>query len=348
VSKLLSRKVLVPTLVLIVGLVVINVVFNIPGVVLPEISIAAETVFDFDLFGFWPNGITNTLLASWLTTIVLVVAVWAITRKTKEIPGRWQGALEMVIEGMYNLVEGAAERKWARRFFPVVMTIFLFIIVSNWLGLTPLFGSWGALHHAEHGQPVEWLNESHTIGLWVPAEEGPEGEAHGTEEGSHSEGGELYALAPMFRAATTDLNVTLALALVSVALTQYFGLSALGISYLGKFFNVGGFVKAFTKRGIGCMGRFAAFGMGIIDFFIGIVELISEIGKIVSFSFRLFGNIFAGEVLLGVMAFLIPYIVSLPFYGLELFVGFVQALVFMMLSVAFFIVATTSHGEEGH
>ncbi len=96
------------------------------------------------------------------------------------------------------------------------------------------------------------------------------------------------------------------------------------------------------------MGRVAAFGMGIIDFFIGMVELISEIGKVVSFSFRLFGNIFAGEVLLGVMAFLIPYIISLPFYGLELFVGFVQALVFMMLSVAFFIVATTSHGEEGH
>ena len=350
-SKLLSRKVLVPTLILIVGLVVINVVFNIPGVVLPEISIAAEPVFDFTLFGFWPDGITNTLLASWLTTIILVVVAWAITRKMKEIPGRGQGALEMVIEGMYNLVEGAAERKWARRFFPIVMTIFLFVIASNWLGLTPLFGSWGALHHGEHGhgQPVEWLNDSHTIGLWVPAEESHTEEAHAAEEGSHSEeGGELYALAPMFRAATTDLNVTLALALVSVIMTQYFGLSALGIGYLGKFINVGGFVKAFTKRGIGCVGRIAAFGMGIIDFFIGMVELISEIGKVVSFSFRLFGNIFAGEVLLGVMAFLIPYIISLPFYGLELFVGFVQALVFMMLSVAFFIVATTSHGEEGH
>jgi len=291
VSKLLSRKVLVPTLILIVGLVVINVVFSIPGVVLPEISIAAETVFDFDLFGFWPNGITNTLLASWLTTIILVVAVWAITRKMNEIPGRWQGALEMIIEGMYNLVEGAAERKWARRFFPIVMTIFLFVITASWLGLTPLFGSWGALHHAEHGQPVEWLNDSHTVGLWVPADEGQEAEAHGTEEDAHVAGGEVYALAPMFRAATTDLNVTVALALVSVVLTQYFGLSALGIGYLSKFFNIGGFVRAFTEKGIGCVGRVAAFGMGIIDFFIGLVELISEIGKVISFSFRLFGNI---------------------------------------------------------
>ena len=347
-SKLLSPEVLVPTLVLIAGLVIINVVFTVPGVVLPEISIAAEPVFEFDLFGFWPDGITNTLLSSWLTTAILVVAVLAITRKVEEIPGRWQGALEMIIEGMYNLVEGAAGRKWARRFFPIVMTIFLFVITASWLGLTPLFGSWGALHHAEHGQPVEWLNDSHSVGLWVPAEEGVEAEAHAAEEDIHAAGGEVYALAPMFRAATTDLNVTIALAIVSVVMTQYFGLSALGLGYLTKFINVGGFVKAFTEKGIGCVGRIAAFGMGVIDFFIGIVELFSEIGKVVSFSFRLFGNIFAGEVLLGVMAFLIPYLISLPFYGLELFVGFVQALVFMMLSVAFFIVATTSHGEEGH
>jgi F-type H+-transporting ATPase subunit a len=254
----------------------------------------------------------------------------------------------MIIEGMYNLVEGAAGRKWARRFFPIVMTIFLFVITASWLGLTPLFGSWGALHHAEHGQPVEWLNDSHSVGLWVPAAEGQEAEAHAAAEDAHAAGGEVYALAPMFRAATTDLNVTIALAIVSVVMTQYFGLSALGLGYLTKFINVGGFVKAFTEKGIGCVGRIAAFGMGVIDFFIGIVELFSEIGKVVSFSFRLFGNIFAGEVLLGVMAFLIPYLISLPFYGLELFVGFVQALVFMMLSVAFFIVATTSHGEEGH
>jgi F-type H+-transporting ATPase subunit a len=348
VSKLLSRRVLIPTVLIIVGLVIINVVFKIPGVVLPEISIAAETVIDFDLFGFWPNGITNTLLSSWLTTIVLVVTTWVITRRMKETPGRGQGSLEMVIEGFYNLVEGAAGRKWARRFFPIVMTIFLFVIASNWLGLTPLFGGWGALHPADHGHQVEWLNESETVGIWVKAESGHEEDEHGAaQEGTHGEGGELYALAPMFRAATTDLNVTFALAIVSVLMTQYFGVSALGIGYFSKFINVGGMAKAFTRKGVGCVGRFAAFGMGIIDIFIGIVESISEIGKVVSFSFRLFGNICAGEVLLGVMAFLIPYLVSLPFYGLEIFVGFVQAMVFMMLSVAFFVVATTSHGE-GH
>jgi F-type H+-transporting ATPase subunit a len=87
---------------------------------------------------------------------------------------------------------------------------------------------------------------------------------------------------------------------------------------------------------------------GFVNMFVGLLELVSEFAKIISFTFRLFGNIFAGEVLLGVLAFLIPYIVSLPFYGLELFVGFVQALVFMMLSVVFFTLATLGHGEGEH
>jgi F-type H+-transporting ATPase subunit a len=335
VSKLLSRKVLVPTLIVIVALVILNLL-PIPRIVLPEISIAAEPVFE--LFGFT---ITNSLLASWLTTLVLLISAWAIMRKKKEIPGRWQSALEMIIEGFYGLVEGAAGPKWTPKFFPIVMTIFLFVITSNWLGLTPLYGSWGILHQSEHGHEVVW-NDSHTVGILNKSDVSNEESETDTHEGE----GERYNVIPLLRAPTTDLNVTISLALVSVLLTQYFGVMALGVGYFGKFIAVGGFVKAFTGKGLGCVGRIAAFGMGIVDFFIGIVEAISEIGKIVSFSFRLFGNIFAGEVLLGVMAFLVPYLVSLPFYGLEIFVGFVQALVFMMLSVAFFVVATTGHGEE--
>ncbi len=335
-SRLLSRTVLVPTLVIIVVVVALNLL-PIPRVVAPEISIAAEPVFE--LFGLT---ITNTMLAAWLTMLILIVSGWAITRKANEIPGRWQGLLEMIIEGFYGLVERAAGPQWARRFFPIVMTIFLFVVVSNWVGLTPLFGSWGPLHPSEHGQDVVWLNDSHTLGVWVEAEDSQEGES------AHGEEGERYALIPLFRAATTDLNVTLALAVVSVLLTQYFGTKALGVGYFGKFIAVGGIVKAFTKKGVGCAGRIGLFGMGLIDLFIGGVELISELGKVISFSFRLFGNIFAGEVLLLVMAFLIPYLISLPFYGLEIFVGLVQALVFMMLTVAFFVVAISSHGEEEH
>jgi F-type H+-transporting ATPase subunit a len=346
-SKLLSPRVLVPTVIIIVVIIICSLIF--PPVVLPEISIPAEPVFE--LFGF---PITNTLLASWLTMVILIVGCWAITRKTELVPGRWQGALEMLIEGFYNMVEGASGPKWARRFFPIVMTLFLFIIASNWLGLTPIFSSWGVLHHSVEGHPVQWLNESETIGIWVAesenemegAEQTEEEPASSTEEG-HAVG-ERYTLAPMLRAATTDMNVTLALAFISVVITQYFGVKALGIGYFGKFIAVGGVIRAFTKQGLGCGGRLAAFAMGLIDIFIGIVELISEIAKVISFSFRLFGNIFAGEVLLGVMAFLIPYIISIPFYGLELFVGLVQALVFMMLSVAFFVVAMSHQNVEEH
>jgi len=333
VSKLLSRRVLVPAAVVIAALILF--LLPIPGVVVPEISIPAEVVIH--LFGF---PITNTLLATWLTMILLIGGSWLITRKMTTVPGRWQGFLEMLIEGLYNLVEGAVERKWARRFFPIVMTIFIFLLVSNWLGLTPLYGGWGVLepaHEGEHGQPVEWSGEEgRSLGLWVPAEEG------------HGEAEPTYKLAPMFRSAATDMNTTLALAIVSVVLTQVFGVWALGAPYFGKFVAVRGVVQAFTRQGIGCGGRISAFFMGLIDIFVGVVETISEIGKIISFSFRLFGNIFAGEVLLGVIGFLIPYLVSLPFYGLELFVGLVQALVFMMLSVAFFVTAMSHHGEEGH
>ncbi|RPI51490.1 MAG: F0F1 ATP synthase subunit A [Chloroflexi bacterium] len=337
-SKLLSPKVLVPAAIVIVVLIVQNLL-SLPGVILPEISIPAEPVFE--LFGF---AITNTLLSSWLTMLVLILGSWAITRRMKVVPGRWQGLLEMVIEGFWKLVEGAAGPKWTPRFFPIVMTIFLFVLTSNWMGLTPLFGGWGVLHHAEEGgHPVVWTSDTHSLGILVKGEE----QEAAAGDAAAEEQGDRYILAPMFRAATTDMNVTLALAVVAVALTQWFGLRSLGLGYLTKFVAVGGIVKAFTRPGLGCGGRIGAFFMGIIDIFIGIVESISELGKVVSFSFRLFGNIFAGEVLLGVMAFLIPYVISLPFFGLELFVGLVQALVFMMLSVAFFVVATSGHGE-GH
>jgi F-type H+-transporting ATPase subunit a len=131
-------------------------------------------------------------------------------------------------------------------------------------------------------------------------------------------------LVPLFRAATADLNTTLALAIFSIVLTQIFGFQHLKLGYLKKFFN---------------------FSNPLMTF-VGILELVSEFAKIVSFAFRLFGNVFAGEVLLAVMAFLVPVVVPMPFYGLELFVGFIQALVFAMLSLVFFNMATQSHDEH--
>jgi F-type H+-transporting ATPase subunit a len=145
---------------------------------------------------------------------------------------------------------------------------------------------------------------------------------------------EGYVVVPWLRAPSADLNFTLALAVVTVVLTQYFGVKAQRGHYFKKFFDTSGF-----KQG--------AF-MGLIGIFVGILELVGELARLLSFSFRLFGNIFAGEVLLLVMAFLVPYIASLPFYGLELFVGFIQAAVFMMLAVVFMSMATEGHGGGEH
>ncbi len=139
---------------------------------------------------------------------------------------------------------------------------------------------------------------------------------------------------PLFRPASTDLNFTLALALVTVGLSQYFGFKMLKGGYIKKFFVTSGF-----KNGV---------VVGAAEFASGLLELVGELARIISFSFRLFGNVFAGEVLLGVIAFLVPYAASIPFYGLELFVGFIQALVFMMLALVFFTLATIGHGGEEH
>src|SRR5262249_30601435 len=139
------------------------------------------------------------------------------------------------------------------------------------------------------------------------------------------------------RAPSADLNVTLSWALVSVALIQFFGLQALGPNYLTKFFNLQGFRTSFLQ--------------GLLDLFISLLELISEFVRIIAFAFRLFGNIFAGEVVLVVMAFLVPFVLPLPFYGLELFVAFIQAVIFSVLSLVFMSLATQAHGghdEHGH
>ncbi|MGC8838229.1 MAG: F0F1 ATP synthase subunit A [Anaerolineae bacterium] len=299
-----------------------------PPVIMPAIIIAPEVVLHIGGFG-----ITNTLLASWVTMLFLIVVSALATRRMELVPrSRLQNLYEMIIEGFYKMVEDVVGPEWARTFFPIVMTIFLFIVTSNWLGLTPLYGGFGVLEHPHEGQQgyeVQWLGpvgiltgELATGTAEAAAEEGHEAAPHGAEEASSG-----YVLAPLFRSAATDLNTTIGLALISVILTQYFGLRAQGLKYLRKFF-------AFRPN-----------PMGLIETFVGLLELVSEFAKIISFSFRLFGNIFAGEVLLGVIAFLIPYVVSLPFYGLELIFGLIQAVIFMMLTVAFFKIAVSS-GEH--
>ncbi|OHA09473.1 MAG: ATP synthase F0 subunit A [Candidatus Sungbacteria bacterium RIFCSPLOWO2_01_FULL_59_16] len=246
-----------------------------------EISIRAETIFS--LFGL---PVTNTLLMGWLVVLTLSALVFLFVRRPRIVPQGVQNVFEFAVEGVLGLMETAlGGRERAEKYFPLVATIFIFILVSNWFGIFPFLGS---------------------IGVFAPG--------HGGEP----------AFVPLFRSSASDINFTLALALISVLAIQAFGISAWGfVKHAGKYFTV--------KSPIQCA--------------VGILEFISELAKILSFSFRLFGNIFAGEVLLIITGFLVPYVVPVPFLMLELFVGFVQALVFAMLTTVFLGIATASeHG----
>jgi F-type H+-transporting ATPase subunit a len=248
------------------------------------VSISAEKIFT--LFGSF--NVTNSLLATWIVMVILIVIAVVVSRSIKEVPTGIQNVFEMVIEGFLGLIETVTEdKKRAREFFAFAFSIFLFILFSNWLGLIPGVGAIGftELEPAHAGEVAKSV------------------------------------FVPLLRAGSSDLSFTLALAIITVIYIQYMGIKHLGFAYFKKFINFD----------------------GPIQFFVGILEIISEAAKTVSFSFRLFGNIFAGEVLLLVMTFLAPFIVPVPFYGLEVFVGIVQALVFMMLSLVFINSATHSH-----
>ena len=286
----------------------------------PVVSLAAEPVFHIGSFA-----ITNSLLTTWLVMILLVVLALLATRRIPKdtsaasnadlVPSGLQNVFEMVVEALYNLTRSVAGT-WTAKLFPVIGTIFIFVLFANYTGLLPFVGTVGWLEHPNgEGTTGYVANGAVLTATPAPPEEG-------------------YIVVPFLRAPSADLNFTLALAVVTVFLTQYFGVKAQRGAYFKKFFDTSGFKQGAL--------------MGIIGIFVSILEIISELSRLLSFSFRLFGNVFAGEVLLLVMAFLIPYFASLPFYGLELFVGFIQAAVFMMLAVVFISMATEGHGGESH
>lgn len=240
-----------------------------------EISLAAEQIGHI---GSLP--VTNSMLLSWIASAILIVFALVATRQVRLVPAGVQNFFETIIELLFNLANSVLEdEKQTRKYFPLLATIFIFIITNNWIGLLPGVGTIG-INETKHGEEI---------------------------------------LVPLLRGGNADLNTTLALAIIAVIAVQVFGVAAIGaVKYAKKFIDF----------------------RGPINFFVGILELISEFSKMISFSFRLFGNIFAGEVLLMVVGFLAPLIAPLPFFALELFVGMIQALVFMMLTLVFIKGAT--------
>jgi F-type H+-transporting ATPase subunit a len=306
---------------IILVLVILNIIavqFYAP--VLPHIQLPAENVTRTPLFGNFY--LTNTLVATILADVILILIAFAVSRAVRSgelIPKGIPGAIEAILEVINNLTESTAG-KWAKRIFPFFATITLLVLVVNWMELIPGVDSIGRLEEAEHGHAIEQV----IPGVWTILSEGDAGESAAHEGG--------YNLVPYVRVVSTDLNFTVALALISVLMTQVMGVRALGATYFTKFINVGGI---FTRP-----------IFGLIDFFVGLLELLSEFSKILSFSFRLFGNIFAGSVLLFVIGTLIPVFVQSMFLGLEFFVGLIQAVVFGMLTMVFMAQATQGHGEH--
>jgi F-type H+-transporting ATPase subunit a len=245
-----------------------------------HISLVAET-----LFHVWGIPITNSLLTSWLTMLILIISGVFVGKNYKKLPDGLQHFFEMAYEMFENMAVGIIGEK-GKKYVPFVVTFFLFIILANWLGVLPGVGSLG-FNVIEHGEKE---------------------------------------FVPLFRGANADLNTTLALALTSVIITQAYGISANGIKkHLGHFKNP--------------------------------LEIVGEFSKILSFSFRLFGNVFAGEVLLLAGASMIVLatgqintlygipggLIMTPFLMLELFVGFIQAFIFSVLTMVFISIYVKAH-----
>ncbi len=305
-------------------LIILNVYFAffVYWPVLPHIQLPAENISNTPLFGDF--FLTNTMVATLIADVLLILMAFAVSRAVRSgdlIPKGIPGAIEAILEVINNLTESTAG-KWTKRIFPFFATITLLVLVVNWMELIPGVDSIGRLEPAEHGNPIEEVVPGSNIYTVLS-------ERDAGAEASH-EGG--YNLIPYVRVASTDLNFTVALALISVLMTQVMGVRALGARYFTKFINVGGI--------------FSRPAFGLLDFFVGILELVSEISKLLSFSFRLFGNIFAGSVLLFVIGSLIPVFVQSMFLGLEFFVGLIQAVVFGMLTMVFMAQATQGHGED--
>jgi F-type H+-transporting ATPase subunit a len=387
------------TLAIVVGvLVLLGVGFLFFRSPKPIIEIKAETITDIG-----PFPVVNTWVTAVMVVIVLAIVAFLATRKISLIPGGLQNVVESVMEAMYNICVQTAGEKNGRRFFPVVMTIFTFIWIANWMALLPFFNAIGTIEkvdaeefHAtavvftktaginliktnqtalefdkaeitqacsrfdtapagataeavtelEHqhescitGQRAKAIatkldqKEATTSGIasctGTPGSEAYDACAeHASEtaiEQLNEQDKKLGVLVPYFRSMNTDINSPLSIAIMAMIFVEFWGITALGgFKYASKFFNLS----------------------SPIAFFVGILEFVAEVARIISFTFRLFGNMLAGEILLLVMTFLVPFVVAVPFYGLETFVGVIQAFVFAMLTLVFGVLAVSSHDDH--
>ena len=247
--------------------------------------------------------VTNSLFTTWIVVFIVLIITLALKIKIKQIPKGIQNMFEMIIEGAMGLADQVTgSKKITARVFPLAFTIFIFVLINNWLGLLPL-GGFGLVETTAHGK----------------------------------------VFIPFIRSGTADINTTLTLGIMSVIGANVFGILSIGIwKMFNKYVNVnalGDIIKKVRKDPTILISA-------PIMFFVGVLELIGEFAKVASLSFRLFGNVFAGEVLLMSMSAILAYGLPLPFMALEMFVGFIQAFIFSILTLVYFTIAASDHEEH--
>lgn len=263
-----------------------------------EATLYAEPIFHIGNFT-----VTNALFTSWIVVFILIIISIAVRIKMKKIPKGIQNVFEMIIEGAEDLCDQVTNsRKITNRAFPIVFTVFLIVLLNNWIGILP-FGGFGLVEIGEHGK----------------------------------------AFIPLIRSGTADVNGTLALAILSVIGANIFGVFSIGLwKTINKYVNLNALGSIFTKIKKDPMILMTA----PIMFAVGFIEFVGEFAKVASLSFRLFGNVFAGEVLLASMGAIIAYVLPTPFLLLEIFVGVIQAFIFAILTLVYYTIASQDHEHE--
>lgn len=258
----------------------------------PTYELAGEHIFGEGI------PVTNTMLTSWISVLVLVGLFFASTRKMKLVPSGLQNFVEFVYEVVRDFINGIAGKELGPKFFPICTTIFLFVIANAWIALLPGFES------------IKMNGE------------------------------------PLLRNANTDINVPFMLALVSFFFTEYWAFKVKRASYLKRFFNFGPLNRGFKNFKRGVKAGLSGVAMGMVAVFASLIEIISEFMRIVAFTFRLFGNMTAGVLITMVIIYLVPLMLPSVCYALEAFLGFVQAMIFGGLTLAFLTVGVMSEEEE--
>jgi F-type H+-transporting ATPase subunit a len=308
-----------------------------PAVVLPgeELWPGAAIVPPFTVGAFHFGGIplTNTILSTLLADFLLLgIALFVVRpamRARNPVPGKIYAGLEMLVEYFYNLVRNSVGVKWAWRVLPIVLTIFLLILSANLVKLIPGYEVFGWLKEA----PPEAVGKAYPVLPLI----GNVSALDGTAPKDACLKTACFELTPFLRGSATDINFPAAMAVFVVTCIFVFGIWSQKGAFFGKYFPLARTIDVPM--------------FGLIDFFVGLLEFFLEFVKVISLTLRLFGNIFAGGLLIMIIGSLTVVFIPAGLTAFELFIGVIQAYVFAMLALIFIQLSMLGHsgGEEhGH